>query len=128
MLLAAADEAAASGQLGSEARLRHEVVRLDDPDLVRERLATLAVLCESELVAAYAAHASAAATGDADGLAAVADRFERLGLLLYAAGRAYSARGNPAAPPGSTRRPPRSPPGAKARVPPAWSPVPVPGR
>ncbi|OLB64808.1 MAG: hypothetical protein AUI10_09500 [Actinobacteria bacterium 13_2_20CM_2_72_6] len=91
VLLAAADEAAASGQLGSEARLRHEVVRLDDPDLVRERLATLAVLCESELVAAYAAHASAAATGAADGLAAVADRFERLGLLLYAAEAAYAA-------------------------------------
>jgi DNA-binding CsgD family transcriptional regulator len=91
VLLAAADEAAASGQLSSEARLRHEVVRLDDPDLVRERLATLAARCEGELTGTYAAHASAAATGDADGLAGVADRFERLGLILYAAEAAYAA-------------------------------------
>jgi DNA-binding CsgD family transcriptional regulator len=49
------------------------------------RLVELAGACDSELVAARAAHATALRAADANGLAAVADTFEALGAGLLAA-------------------------------------------
>jgi DNA-binding CsgD family transcriptional regulator len=91
VLLAAADRAAGDGYLVCEAWLLHDVARLGDPAAVAARLAALAARCEGDLVGAYAAHAAAAAAGDADGLVAAADRFEALGALLLAAEAATEA-------------------------------------
>ncbi|MEV4316770.1 LuxR C-terminal-related transcriptional regulator [Actinocrispum sp. NPDC049592] len=99
ILRAAADEAAASDQLSSEAWLRHDLVRLGDAGNVHNRLADLARQSEGTLVRAYAAHAKAAADDDPGRLTAASTRFEQLGVLLYAAeaalaaGRAYRRNG-----------------------------------
>jgi DNA-binding CsgD family transcriptional regulator len=85
VLVAAAATAAATGASAQEAWLLHELVRLGDPAVARERLEVLSVECEGALVAAYAAHASAAAARSAPGLADALDRFVALGALLLAA-------------------------------------------
>jgi DNA-binding CsgD family transcriptional regulator len=87
----AAATAAADGYRPCEAWLLHDVARLGEPATVADRLAVLAGECEGELVAAYAAHAAAAGSGDAAGLAAAADTFERLGATLLAAEAATEA-------------------------------------
>ena len=91
VLLAAADRAARDGYLVCEAWMLHDVARLGEPAAVADRLADLAERCEGDLVGAYAAHAAAAAAGDAEGLVAATDRFEALGALLLAAEAATEA-------------------------------------
>ena len=87
----AAARARASGYRVCESWLLHDVARLGEPASVADRLAELAGVCEGELVPAYAAHAEAAAAGDAAGLVSAADRFEELGALLLAAEAATEA-------------------------------------
>ena len=91
ILADAAGLAATTGYRICEAWLRHDVARLGEPAGVVDRLAELAGECEGELVAAYAAHATAAAAGDPGALVAAADGFERLGALLLAAEAASEA-------------------------------------
>jgi DNA-binding CsgD family transcriptional regulator len=98
---AAAARAAESGHLSSEALLLHDLARLGDPASARDRLDELAGRCEGVLIAAYAAHARAAAAGDPAGLAAAAGQFEAIGADLLAAeaataaAHAYQRRGEP---------------------------------
>jgi DNA-binding CsgD family transcriptional regulator len=98
---AAVARAAESGHLSSEALLLHDLVRFGDPAGARDRLDELAGRCEGVLVAAYAAHARAAASHDPVGLSAVAERFEAMGADLQAAeaateaAHAYQRRGEP---------------------------------
>jgi DNA-binding CsgD family transcriptional regulator len=89
--VAAADLAGETGQLSSQALLLHDLARLGDPGRARDRLAELADQCEGALVPAYAAHASAAASDDPQGLVAAADRFEAIGAVLLAAETATEA-------------------------------------
>ena len=91
VLLSAARDMAATGQAAQEAWLRHEVARLGQASAVRERLDELEEICEGDLVAAYAAHARAAASRSARGLSAAADGFEALGARLLAAEAAAGA-------------------------------------
>jgi DNA-binding NarL/FixJ family response regulator/tetratricopeptide (TPR) repeat protein len=91
VLLAAADQAASTGYRCCEAWALHDVARLGDPGAARDRLAVLAAECEGDLIAAYAVHAAAAASGDADGLVDAADRFERMGTGVLAAEAANEA-------------------------------------
>jgi ATP/maltotriose-dependent transcriptional regulator MalT len=91
VLRAAAEQAAATGYRTTEAWLLHDIARLGEPAAVADRLTVLAAECESDLVAAYAAHASAAAAGRADDLVAAVDRFEALGACLLAAEAATEA-------------------------------------
>jgi hypothetical protein len=85
VLRAAAEAAADTGYVSSEAWLLHDVVRLGDPGAVVVRLGELAAQSEGVLVAAYAAHASTAVNRDAKALVEVADRFEQMGTILLAA-------------------------------------------
>jgi DNA-binding CsgD family transcriptional regulator len=105
---AALDDAAAhleSGRLIAAARAFHDVARLGAPELAAERLSELASATDAAVVALFAAHASALADADGSRLSSVAERFEELGCLLWAAeayagaaaafeaeGRAASAR------------------------------------
>jgi DNA-binding CsgD family transcriptional regulator len=91
VLAASADLAASTGYRCCEAWALHDIARLGDPGSVHSRLAGLAADCEGSLIATYAAHAEAAATGDADGLVEVADRFERIGMSVHAAEAANEA-------------------------------------
>jgi DNA-binding CsgD family transcriptional regulator len=91
VLLGAADLAAATGYACCEAWALHDVARLGEPAVVRDRLRALADRCEGELVAAYAAHAAAAADGDARRLVSAAEQFERIGMGLLAAEAATEA-------------------------------------
>jgi DNA-binding CsgD family transcriptional regulator len=92
-LLAAADEAEQGGHLPTASWLVHDAVRLGADDTAASRLVALAGGCDSELVAARAAHATALGAADADGLAAAADTFEALGASLLAAEAAAAAAG-----------------------------------
>jgi DNA-binding CsgD family transcriptional regulator len=85
VLRAAAKVAADRGYFTSEAWLLHDIARLGEPASVADRLAELALQCEGDLVATYAAHASAAVRGGATELVDVTGRFERIGARLLAA-------------------------------------------
>ena len=91
VLVAAADEATARSQFGSAATLLHDLARLGDPRLARDRLEQLADRCEGPCVASYALAARAAATHNATALTAAVDRFEEIGALLFAAETALAA-------------------------------------
>lgn len=62
----------------------HSMARLGRPAEAAEHLASLAETMEGELIQVYANHARALASRDANGLAAVATRFEALGAMLLA--------------------------------------------
>jgi DNA-binding CsgD family transcriptional regulator len=91
LVRAAAGRAASAGHLSSEAWLLHDLARLGDPAAADERLAALAARSEGALYPAYAAHARAAATQGADGLAAATEAFERIDAVLLAAEAASEA-------------------------------------
>jgi hypothetical protein len=99
-LLAAAEQARASGHRISEAWLLHDVARLGDATTVADRLDELAAICEGALVAAFAGHTRAACGLRPEPLAEAADRFEAIGALLLAAeaatesADAYGRRGD----------------------------------
>ena len=91
--LAAADAAAASGQLAVEAEALHSACRFGARDAgdTAERLGDLAGRVDGVLVKAQAAHAVAVAAGDGAALDVVAAEFERIGVLLSAADAAAQA-------------------------------------
>lgn len=82
---AAAQMARSQGQWGSVAVHLHEIVRLDGAVDVGAELAAACAGHEGELAPAFAAHATAAAARDVDGLLAAAAAFEACGSLLLAA-------------------------------------------
>jgi DNA-binding CsgD family transcriptional regulator len=86
-----ADRARDIGMLAMEMSALHNLVRLDAADKAVARLAEIATVHDGRLAPVIAAHATAAARPDATGLLAVADRFEELGMLLYAAEAAAQA-------------------------------------
>jgi DNA-binding CsgD family transcriptional regulator len=90
-LLAAADGAERDGHLPAAAWLLHDAVRLGGGSAETSRLVDLTGACDSELVAARAAHAGALDSADGEGLAAAADTFEGLGAVLLAAEAATAA-------------------------------------
>jgi DNA-binding CsgD family transcriptional regulator/DNA polymerase III delta prime subunit len=80
-----AQAAAAVNQRIAEARLLHDIARLGNPSSVAPRLAELAGLTTSPLVAARARHALAAASASASELEGSAEALETLGASLLAA-------------------------------------------
>jgi len=68
-----------------EAIALHDVARLGQPAIVERRSIELADRMDGRLFPCFAAHASALASGDAGALGAVADRFEEMGITLFAA-------------------------------------------
>ena len=90
ILLDGADDISQTGHRFMEAWLLHDACRLGRQD-VADRLRTLADLCDGNLVPAWAAHASAVASGQPDGLVDAANRFEAMGALLFAAEAATGA-------------------------------------
>jgi DNA-binding CsgD family transcriptional regulator len=84
-LLEAADRGESNGDLLPAATALHDVARLGRPREVVSRLARLAECCEGSLVEARALHARALADGDAQLLAALAERFAAMGAHLLAA-------------------------------------------
>ncbi|TDP89968.1 helix-turn-helix transcriptional regulator [Labedaea rhizosphaerae] len=91
LALAHADRCRSSRLSGFEAVALHDVVRLGAPERACERIVQLTAEVEGRLTAAYAQHAEAATTGHPAKLLAVADEFERIGCLLYAAEAAAMA-------------------------------------
>jgi len=89
--VAAGDRAAADTHLVWAAWLFHDAVRLGRPELVVDRLGSLAASIEGELVPTICAHASALGADDAAALDRVSVTFERLGSLLFAAEAAAQA-------------------------------------
>jgi DNA-binding CsgD family transcriptional regulator/tetratricopeptide (TPR) repeat protein len=85
LLVTAADDAERLGHLPAAAWLLHDASRVGGFTTAAPRLEALSAQCDSDLVAARSAHATALLTGDADHLVEVADRFERLGARLLAA-------------------------------------------
>jgi DNA-binding CsgD family transcriptional regulator len=91
ILAAAADRAAAMSLRVAEATLLHDLARLGKPGQVAQRLAELADQVDGALVPAFARHAASLAGGAAAAeLDAVAQDFESMAALLYAA-EAYLA-------------------------------------
>ncbi|MFD9464588.1 AAA family ATPase [Streptomyces sp. NPDC060027] len=90
-LRAEAGKACDRGQLAVAAALLHDMVRLGDPEPAVDELAALAARCNSPMVHARAAHASAAANGDPAALSDAAAWFEEAGALLVAAEAATQA-------------------------------------
>jgi DNA-binding NarL/FixJ family response regulator len=90
ILSTAADRAAVAGLRIGEARLRHDIARLGQPDLATPRLAELAAEVDGDLVPALAAHAAALITGKAAELEAAARGLESVDSALLAA-EAYLA-------------------------------------
>lgn len=84
LLIAAADVAATTGHLTVEAWLRFDAVRLGSRREI-DRLAELASICDSPLVAARAAAARAMEEDDAELLEAAATAMDSMGLDLVAA-------------------------------------------
>ena len=82
---------ASYGQVVFEAFAWHDLARLGDPEGASIPLASLAGRVDGELVPAFAAHAAALASKEADGLAGVASTFEKMGAVLYAAEAAAEA-------------------------------------
>ncbi|MBV9951450.1 MAG: helix-turn-helix transcriptional regulator, partial [Acidimicrobiia bacterium] len=91
VLADAADHAAATGHRSVEGLLLHDIARLGEARSVAARLADVAAGCEGRMVAAYAAHADAAARADGSALVGAVERFEEMGLLLPAAEAATDA-------------------------------------
>jgi DNA-binding CsgD family transcriptional regulator len=91
VLLTAAQLAATTGYRVTEAWLLHDVARLGDAASVAGRLAELELMCEGDLVAAYAGHAAAAVANRPEALVEASDRFERIGARLLAAETATEA-------------------------------------
>jgi DNA-binding CsgD family transcriptional regulator len=79
------------GQRIHEAAALHDLVRLGRPGLAAGRLGQLADEIESELVPVYRDHGNAATRQDADAIDRVADGFEEIGAILYAAEAAAQA-------------------------------------
>lgn len=100
---AAAVSAAGSGHRSSAAWLLHDLARLGDPAGASRPLQDLALVCEGPLVDAYAVHADGMAAADPLRLAEAGERFEGMGMALFAAealagaGRAYRRAGQPRA-------------------------------
>lgn len=86
-----AAEAGSIGLLVPQAGLLHQAVRLDTSGEVLEPLQRLAEVCDTPVVGTQAAHAAALAADDGAGLLAVADRFEAMGAMLWAAEAATQA-------------------------------------
>lgn len=89
--LRAATVAGGMGQRAVEAQALHAVVRLGRAGEVAGRLRQLAGQVEGSLVAAYSAHAEAAAANAGGGLDEVAAEFESLGARLLATDAAAHA-------------------------------------
>ncbi|HEX6403912.1 MAG TPA: LuxR C-terminal-related transcriptional regulator [Pseudonocardiaceae bacterium] len=89
--LRAATVAGGMGQRAAEAQALHAVVRLGRAGEVAGRLRQLAGQAEGPLVAAYSAHAEAAAANAGGGLDEVAAEFETLGARLLATDAAAHA-------------------------------------
>jgi DNA-binding CsgD family transcriptional regulator len=83
--LRTADHAAARGFVGFEILALHDVVRLGQAQLVTQRLSTVESRTDGELALICAEHARAASTMAGTALDRVADGFEQLGMLVYAA-------------------------------------------
>ena len=84
-LEAAADLGEEIGDLIGATSALHGLARLGRARHVAARLAALADQVDGDLVATRAAYATALAARDSDALAKVADDFEDLGAILYAA-------------------------------------------
>ena len=91
VLAAAADRAGERGERASEIWLLHHLVRLGEMVGPASRLTALEERCEGALVAVYAEHARALASGDPAGLDRVAARFAELGAWLAGAEAANAA-------------------------------------
>ncbi len=91
VLEAATVRAIEEGHVAQAAHAAYDRVRLGRPRAVAEDLAALATQDDGRLLDALAAHATASATGDVDGLAATADVCSALGLVLSAAEAASEA-------------------------------------
>lgn len=87
----AATAAQATGQVGAEAVLWHELVRLGEAKLAAPRLRELSRVIEGELAPAFSAHAEARLDANAAAMRAVAERFEGMGAMLMAAEAAHVA-------------------------------------
>jgi DNA-binding CsgD family transcriptional regulator len=85
LLVTAADDAERLGHLPSAAWLFHDAARIDASGPAAPRLEALASRCDSALVAARSAHATALFAEDEERLVEAADRFEVLGARLLAA-------------------------------------------
>jgi DNA-binding NarL/FixJ family response regulator len=98
-------EHVAAGRLTAAARAFHDVARLGDARSVAAELAALERDTDAPVIAVFAAHAAALVASNARDLSAVAERFQELGCMLWAAeahaeagarfedgGRAASAR------------------------------------
>ncbi|MGN9837588.1 LuxR C-terminal-related transcriptional regulator [Nonomuraea sp. H19] len=83
LCLSAADLAEKHEQLGPLMFVLHDLVRLGMPQLAADRLSALTERVEGPLAGLLARHARA--TGDPGELRVVAEEFERLGMVLYAA-------------------------------------------
>ena len=70
--------------LVGEANCLYELVRLDRAEEVSKRFAEVGAESQGDLIAAFAAHAHAAATDDAVALADAGERLAGMGLNLYA--------------------------------------------
>jgi DNA-binding NarL/FixJ family response regulator len=90
LALAAALQAAESGQQAIEMLALHDAVRFGDTTCLG-RLVEVAAATGGRLAAIIAAHAEAVRDGDAAGIAAAARQFEDLGALLSAADAAAQA-------------------------------------
>jgi DNA-binding CsgD family transcriptional regulator len=103
ILAAAAAQGAGAGHRNSEALVLHDLVRLGRAHEVADRLTELARLGDTALVAAYAAHARAAAGDDPLALSEASGALASMGVMLAAAVAATSAahawlrRGDPRA-------------------------------
>ncbi|MGH3775407.1 MAG: LuxR C-terminal-related transcriptional regulator [Pseudonocardiaceae bacterium] len=89
--LRAASVAAGMGQRAMEAQALHTAVRLGRAGQVAGRLRQLAGQVDGSLVAAFSAHAEAAAAGDGGSLDDVAAEFEAMGTRLLATDAAAHA-------------------------------------
>jgi DNA-binding CsgD family transcriptional regulator len=86
-----AEDSRQAGMVGEEMFALHHLVRLNAAGVAVERLAEIATVHDGPLAAAIAAHARAVAAADASALLEAADRFERLGMMLFAAEAAAQA-------------------------------------
>ncbi len=85
LALSTAERVGAMGQFVFEAEALHDATSLGGAGRAATRLNELGASKDSELVAAFAAHAGALVVADAQGLLSVSARFEQMGMLLYAA-------------------------------------------
>jgi DNA-binding CsgD family transcriptional regulator len=86
-----AEDSRQAGMVGEEMFALHHLVRLNAASVAVDRLAEIATVHDGPLAAAIAAQARAVAAADAAALLETADRFERLGMMLFAAEAAAQA-------------------------------------